>query len=46
VPPPTEGFAVSVVACPAQIVGELTETVAAAATVTVDVDELEHPPNE
>jgi len=46
VPPPTEGLAVSVVDCPVQIVGELTETVGAAAIVTVDIDELEHPPNE
>jgi len=46
VPPPIEGVAVSVADCPAQIVGELTETVGAAFTVTVDVAELEHPAEE
>jgi hypothetical protein len=41
-----EGLAVNVVDCPAQMVGELTLTVGAAVTVTVDVAELEHPPRE
>lgn len=45
-PPPIEGVAVSVADCPTQIVGEFTETVGAAFTVTVDVAELEHPPTE
>jgi len=46
VPPPTEGLAVIVADCPAQMVGELTETVGAELTVTIDVVELEHPPKE
>ena len=45
-PPPADGFAVSVADCPAQMVGELTVTVGALITVTVAVAELEHPPNE
>jgi hypothetical protein len=46
VPPPIEVVAVSVADCPAQMVGELTETVGAELTVTIDVAELEHPPRE
>ena len=43
VPPPVDGFAVSVVDCPVQIVGELTVTVGGAFTVTVAIAELVHP---
>ena len=46
VPPPIDGLAVRVADCPAQIVGELTVTVGAAVTVTVDVAEFEQPPKE
>jgi hypothetical protein len=37
VPPPVLGVAVSVAVCPAQMVGELTESVATLFTVTVEV---------
>ena len=43
VPPPTDGVAVSVVLCPAQIVAELTVRVGNAITNTVPVPILEQP---
>ena len=43
VPPPVDGVAVSVALCPAQILCELTLTVAAVFTVTVPLPVEGHP---
>ena len=45
VPPVADGVAVSVVLCPAHIVGEFTATVGAVFTFTVPDPFAGHPPN-